>query len=115
MTGLDFEKAITALACWRSLKNEQYRGMSFGAMALRNRAAESGKSIYEHAVHLLDAGEWPDAREPQFQSLLSVLDGIYSDTTPDRTDGATHWVSEGDVVGERTCGVGQVIFYKGEK
>jgi hypothetical protein len=114
MTGLDFEKAVVALACWRSLKNEQYRGMSFGAMALRNLSAISGKSMYEESVHFLDESKgWPDAREPQFQSLLSVLDGIYSDTTPDRTGGATDWTDSDKVFeGERTCQVGQVTFYR---
>jgi hypothetical protein len=122
VTGLDFEKAVVALACWRSLKNEQYRGMSFGAMALRNLSAISGKSMYEESVHFLDESKgWPDAREPQFQSLLSVLDGIYSDTTPDRTGGATDWTINTDpdksfpansYYGERTCQVGQVTFYR---
>lgn len=122
MTGLDFEKGIVALACWRSLKNEQYRGMSFGAMALRNLSLLTGKSMYEESVHFLDeSGGWPDAREPQFQSLLSVLDGIYSDTVTDKTGGATDWTVNTDVnmkfpdnspYGQRTCQVGQVTFYR---
>lgn len=115
MTGLDFEKAITALALWRSLRNEQYRGMSFGAMALRNLAEMTGQSIFEHSVQIMDksGAGYPDAREPTFQSLLSVLDGIYNDTTPDRTDGATDWVQNGqEISGDRTCQVGQVTFYR---
>lgn len=124
MTGIDFEKDIVALACWRSLHKELYRGMSFGAMALRNLAAISGKSMYELAVQKMDempGGGYPDTREPQFQSLLSVLDGIYSDTTPDRTGGATDWIEntdsdkvfpENSYYGERTCQVGQVTFYR---
>lgn len=120
MTGIDFEKAITALACWRSLRQENYAGMRSGAMALKNRADAEGKSIFEIAVQIMDENTeyYPDAREPQFQALLSVLDGIFAGTVADRVDGATHWYITGfggwvltkDV--ERTCQVGQAVFYK---
>jgi hypothetical protein len=113
MVGIDFEKSVVALACWRALRSEQYRGMSFGAMALRNRAILNGTQIYDEALeYLYDSRDFPDAREPQFQALLAVMDGIFNNTVMDKTDGATHWGWNECTPGTRTCQAGQVIFYK---
>jgi len=129
MTGIDYEKAIVAFVCWLEAKDELYRGMISVAMALRNQAKAGWNdgSIYRCALYHFDEGvifkdremqqDYPDAREPQFQNLLTAMDGIFSDTLPDKTEGAVYWANQSsnfaDVFKhERTLQVGQLIFFK---
>lgn len=123
MTGIDYEKSIVALICWKQMRGELYRGMSYLAMMLRNRA-EAGwfeGSIYNNAVAVArEAGmNWadaPDSREPQYQQLLQIMDGIYTGQTPDRTGGAlyfAHSTTADSIAGEITTQVGQYIFFRG--
>src|SRR5882757_6559671 len=117
MIGIDCEKSVVAITCWKQMKGEQYRGMMFLAMMLRNRA-ESGwfeGSIYNNAIAFgkelnMDWTDFPDVREPQFQTLLQAMDGVYTGTLPDKTGGALYCAhsSAADVIaGEITTQVGQ--------
>lgn len=124
MIGLDFEKAVVSLVCWNQMKGEQYRGMVSLAMMLRNRARANwfDGSIYLNAVALSKESkiemDYPDAREPQFLALLQAMDGIFSDTVPDKTGDAmycAHVSSQEAIVGEITTQVGQFIFFRGPK
>jgi len=123
MTGIDYEKSIVALICWKQMRGELYRGMSYLAMMLRNRA-DAGwfeGSIYNNAIAFSnDMGmkwdEFPDSREPQYQQLLQVIDGIYASAVPDRTGGAlycAHSTTADSIAGEITTQVGQYIFFRG--
>lgn len=123
MTGIEYEKAVVALICWKQMKGELYRGMSYMAMMLRNRAKAGwfDGSIYFNAVAVARESEmkledFPDARELQFQNILQAMDGIFSDVTPDRTGGAmyvAHASSVETLAGEITTQVGQYIFFRG--
>jgi len=123
MTGIEYEKGIVSLVCWKMMQAEQYRAMSMYATMLRNRA-ESGwfqGSIYNNAVAVgaeskLDFIDFPDAREYQFQQLLQAMDGIFSGSVPDRTGGAlycAHKSTLDQIAGETTAEIGQYIFFKG--
>jgi spore germination cell wall hydrolase CwlJ-like protein len=133
MTTTDYEKSIVALACWRFLGTETYRGMLMVAMVLRNRA-EAGwfeGSIYNNATAAMLEAEnanyycpptdlhvklaYADDREPEFQKLLQAMDGIFSGSIEDKTGGALYWAllsSEEIIAGERTAQFGKYIFFK---
>lgn len=105
MIGADFEKAIVALACWREMRGEGVNGMLSVAFVLRNRAKAGWfhGSIYENVIahnqfssmtvegdHNTD--EFPDTREPQFQTLLQLLDEVFDDSRIDNlTNGALYY------------------------
>lgn len=122
MTGIDYEKAVVALVCWKQMKGELYRGMSCYAMMLRNRA-EAGwfdGSIYNNASAVareegLKLDEFPDAREPQYQALLQAIDRIFDGGLADKTGGAlycAHISTQDGIAGEITTQVGQFIFFR---
>ena len=120
MTTTDYEKSIVALACWRFLGTETYRGMLMVAMVLRNRA-EAGwfeGSIYNNATaEMADRcpTTYTDPREPEFQKLLQAMDGIFSGSIEDKTGGALYWAplaNEEIIAGERTAQFGKYIFFK---
>lgn len=122
MTGIDYEKAVVSLICWKQMRGEQYRGMSFYAMMLRNRA-KSGwyeGSIYNNAAKVaqeedLKLDGFPDSREPEYQRLLQAVDGIFEGTLPDKTGGAlycAHTSTQDSIAGEITTQVGQFIFFR---
>jgi len=122
MTGIEYEKAVVALVCWKQMRGELYRGMSSLAMMFRNRA-KSGwfdGSIYNNAIAWareanMDLSDAPDARENQFQQVLQVMDGIFSDTVADRTGGSMYvaHISQADAInGEITTQIGQYIFFR---
>lgn len=122
MIGQDYEKAVVALVCWKHMKSEQYRGMSFLAMMLQNRANAGWfeGSIYNNAIRLaaesdMTFSDVPDAREPQFGALLQMMDGLFTGITPDRTGGALYFAhkSSADLIaGETTAEIGQYIFFR---
>lgn len=122
MTGIDFEKTIVSFVCWKQMKGELYRGMSFLAMMLKNRS-DSGwfeSSIYNNALAFMretdmKLDEFPDVRHPEFLNLLQTIDGIFAGTTPDRTGGAlyvAHKSQTDTIAGERTAEIGQFIFFR---
>jgi len=120
MTTTDYEKSIVALACWRFMGSETYRGMLMAAMVLRNRAEQGwfDGSIYRNAsVEVSDKylPKYPDPRDPEFQKLLQAMDGIFSGSIEDKTGGALYWTllsNEEIIAGERTAQFGKYIFFK---
>lgn len=122
MLGIEYEKAIVSLVCWKTMKSETYRGMIAMAMMLRNRANAGWfeGSIYNNAIVLgrdmkLDWSDFPDAMEPEYQGVLANMDGIYSGIVPDKTGGAlycSHVSSLDSLVGEITTQIGQFVFYR---
>lgn len=124
MTGVDYEKSIVSLVCWKLMHGELYRGMISVAMMLKNRA-DSGwfeGSIYNNAVALgmdmkLDWCAAPDPREHQFMQLLQAVDGVYSGQMPDKTGGAlylAHASQIDSIAGDITTQVGQFVFFRGQ-
>lgn len=63
-------------------------------MVFKNRAAEIGSDVYEIACVWLEDNTqgFPDARDPQFQQLLSKLDAVLDGRVPDKTGGALWFV-----------------------
>lgn len=122
MTTTDYyEKSIVALACWRFLGTETYRGMLMVAMVLRNRAEQGWfeGSIYNNATAEMadrySTGAHPDPRDPEFQKLLQAMDGIFSGSIEDKTGGGLYWTllaNEEIIAGERTAQFGKYIFFK---
>ena len=120
MTTTDYEKSIVALACWRFMNSETYRGMLMAAMVFRNRASQGWfeGSIYNNATaEMIDrcSVEFHDPRDPEFQKLLQAMDGIFSGSIEDKTGGALYWTllsNEEIIAGERTAQFGKYIFFK---
>lgn len=122
MIGLEYEKAVVALVCWKQMKGELYRGMSSLAMMFRNRARSGwfDGSIYNNAIAWareanMNLSEAPDPRELQFQQLLQAIDGIFLDTVADKTGGSMYvaHISQADsIAGEITTQIGQYIFFR---
>lgn len=123
MTAPDYEKAIVALICWKTMRGELYRGMVGLACMFRNRANAGWfeGSIYLNAVAFANEStvnwtEFPDAREPGFQNLLHAMDGLYNGNLADKTGGSlwvAHKSTADNIRGDR-CEVGQYVFFKGE-
>lgn len=122
MTGIDYEKAVVSLVCWKQMKSELYRGMVSLALMFRNRANAGwfDGSIYNNAIAWaresnLDLSEAPDARDYQFQQVLQAMDGIFLGTVVDKTGGSMYvaHISQADSIsGEITTQIGQYIFFR---
>lgn len=119
MTNDTFEKSIVALACWDAAKGEQLNGMLAVGSCLNNRAKAGwfNSSIYDNAVALCvenRINQFPDVREPSFQNLLQLIDGI--ETRFDLTNGGLWFCSakeEKDTSKTTFTGqVGQLQFFK---
>jgi spore germination cell wall hydrolase CwlJ-like protein len=123
MIGIDYEKAVVALVCWKQMKGENYRGMVSLASVFRNRADAGwfNGTIYNNALVFsreqnMTWDDFPDAREPQFQTLLQAMDGVFLGTLPDKTGGAmycAHASVTDSIAGEITTKIGQYVFFRG--
>ncbi len=104
MTGLEFEKSVVALACWREMRGEGINAMLAVAFVLRNRANAGWHqhSIYNNAIALNQISsmsvlgdkntiKYPDPRDPDFQMLLHKIDAIYEDAQDQITNGAKYY------------------------
>jgi len=104
MTGLEFEKSIVALACWREMRGDGVNAMLAVAFVLRNRARAgwNGGSIYQNAIKLNQISsmsvlgdrntiKYPDPRDPDFQTVLHKIDAIYEGATDQITNGAKYY------------------------
>ena len=104
MIGLEFEKAIVSLACWREMRSESVNGMIAVAFVLRNRAKAGWHhgSIYQNAIALNQISsisvlgdpntiKFPDTRDPDFQTVLHKMDAIYDGATDSITSGALYY------------------------
>lgn len=104
MIGIEFEKSIVALACWREMRGEGVNAMLAVAFVLRNRAKSGwhNGSIYQNAIKLNQISsmsvlgdrntiKYPDVRDPDFQTLLHKLDAIYDDAPDMITSGARYY------------------------
>lgn len=122
MMTLEFEKATTALACWRAAGTELYRGMIAVGMVLRNRATAGmfEGDIYKNAIMELndalgDNNDYPDPRDQQFQTLLRGMDALFDYTLVDKTGDALWYAKLHDdhpIAFERTAHIGNLIFGK---
>lgn len=119
MTGPNFGRALTALACWRAGSRHGVLGMLAVACVLRNQ----GGNPYTRALLLpemamgwdLDGHDlYPDEREPEFLTLLANLDTVLEGRTKDLTCGGLRYSHAGEppAHGERVASVPGMTFYK---
>lgn len=119
MTGDEYVKIVLATVAWRVAGNHGVNAVCGVMFAIRNRVTagwESGnwtKVMEKIGVFL----EYPDPRNPEFQKVLQLVDGIYEGTTPDNlTDGAFYWdgslLVRVDAPYERCAIIGTMNFYK---
>ena len=120
MTVSEYSKSIIATACWRAAPTELHQVMLSVGMVFMNRAAAESKDLYEVAVEYLtqNPGEFPDTRDPQFQSLISKLDGVTSGLVTDKTAGALYFLHKDQLQPDMleafsiTTTIGNLIFVK---
>jgi hypothetical protein len=106
MDGISFEKAVTALACWREMDVFGYPGMIAVGCVARNNAlkGEFGGTIYGNITGHnqyssmtvkgdSDTVRWPNARDPVFQKLLAAMDGLFDNTLADTTQGSRYYAN----------------------
>ena len=95
MTTSEFKQGQVALACWRAAKGELHQVMLAVCQVFMNRAAAGwyDGDLYENVIRWLaeNPGEFPDTRDPQFQSLLARLDTVISGMASDKTGGALYF------------------------
>lgn len=106
MIGSDFEKAIVALAAWREMRGEGVNAMLSVVFVFRTRAKLGWNhgSIYRNVVARnqvssmtvvgdQNTDEYPDIRDPNFQTLLFKIEDIYNDCPDQLTDGAAYYAN----------------------
>lgn len=105
MTVADFEKALGALLAWREERSNGVNGMLAVLFVVRNRAKAGwnqgswSKIIEAHnqfssmsVVGDSQTVAYPDPRDPQFLSILQLVDQVYDDTKQDAlTTGALYY------------------------
>ena len=118
MTASEFSRGVMAQAAWQAAQNETHQVMLSVLMVFKNRA-EAGwydGDLYENCARWLgeNPGEFPDVRDPQFQNLISKLDGVITGLVPDKTGGAFYFAPKDTeaFVGSITATVGQTIFIR---
>lgn len=117
MTSDDYISGELCTLAWRLGRKHGVNGMCAIMMVARNRVTAGQESGNWTAVisGMLDGStELPDPRDPEFQKILQLVDGIYLGTTPDNlTDGAL-WYSDKALGNnyERCAVVGTLVFYK---
>lgn len=87
-------------------------------MVFRNRAQAIGAEIYDIATLWLEENTqgFPDARDPQFQQLLTKLEAVLDGRVPDKTDGALWFVPKSQLESgvlepfKITTTIGQIVF-----
>jgi len=139
MTGSDFEKAIVALAAWREMRGEGVNAMLSVVFVMRTRAKQGWHhgSIYNNVVARnqissmtvvgdQNTDEYPDIRDPNFQTLLFKIEDIYNDCPDQLTNGASYYANltiatspwfqknivEDQVNHPRVAQLGQTTFFK---
>jgi hypothetical protein len=120
MTTSDYAKSQIATACWRAAKSELHPIMLAVCQVFMNRAAAGwfDSDLYENCTHWLveNPGEFPDLRDPQFQSLLSRLETVTSGMASDKTEGALYFANKQDlpekIEGTVTTTIGGIVFIK---
>lgn len=118
MTTSDYTKSIIALACWRAASTELHSAMLCVGMVFKNRANAGWffGDVYENAWRWLEEnpGEFPDVRDPQFQSLVNKLDLVLEGSAMDKTGGALWFTSKlaEKIEGVITTTVGSLAFVR---
>lgn len=129
MTGLQFEKGMIVLACWRAGASEGVLGMIAIACEIRNLAA-AGLRESDHYLNALTLPEmksggepdlqglFPDPRDPELIQFMNSLDNVLAGRTKDPTDGgffhrhANQEPYHHSMALERTASVGKLNFYR---
>jgi hypothetical protein len=106
MIGTDFEKAIVALAAWREMRGEGVNAMLSVVFVFRTRAKLGWYhgTIYNNVVARnqvssmtvvgdQNTDEYPDIRDPNFQTLLFKIEDIYNDCPDNLTNGACFYAN----------------------
>ena len=106
MIGSDFEKAIVALAAWREMRGVGVNAMLSIVFVMRTRAKLGWHhgSIYNNVVARNQVSsmtvvgdpntdEYPDIRDPKFQTLLFKIEDIYNDCPDSLTNGAVYYAN----------------------
>lgn len=96
----DWDKALLALTLWREAQGEGREGMQAVGCVIRNRAVQgvpwttvmSKKWQFSSLTAPGDAMliRWP-VNDLAFTTAMDLVDGIYNNSLPDNTGGATHY------------------------
>jgi len=102
----DLEKALVALAAWRSAEDGVYQSISCIVHLIRNR---ENKGMFR--THVTDVEQFPrmvghlafntePQKEPEFEKVLTNLDDILQGKTVDITQGSIYFGVVGDHMSE---------------
>ena len=122
---------LLALAIWREARGEGEEGMQAVGCVLRNNlkgqlTIEAWSNILLHpffissltAINDPEERKWPQIDDKQFEDAYHLAVGIYGNTIPDNTNGATHYFNPSVILPDwakkmaKVCTIGHHDFYK---
>ena len=127
MTWDDYNKSLLALTVWREARGEGQTGMQAVGCVIRNRVADSDWARVMSAKwqfsSLTAPGDpmlvqWPVYGDASWETAMQVSEGIYTNTLPDITHGATHYFNPSVVLPSwaasmtKVASIGHHDFYK---
>lgn len=90
----EYETALLALRSWQAAKSDNIDEIMAIACTFRNRVMRYGKTYTQILENAEVNREWPDIRHPVLinpnNGILSQIDGIYRNDTPDLTSNHLH-------------------------
>jgi|SRR5579859_595062 len=94
MTPAMYETALLALRSWQAAKSDNIDEIMAIACVFRNRVMKYGKTYTQILEEAEVNREWPDIRHPALinpvNGILSQIDGVYRNETPDLTSNHLH-------------------------
>lgn len=92
-----FIKAQAALLAWRDGHRNGVNGMLGVLFVVRRQTKLCGDNWMQIIRNRTDCEhEWPDVRDPEFQTLLQLVDSVYDGTKTDKlTNEATSYAETG--------------------
>lgn len=90
----EYEMSLLALTSWRAALSDNGDELTAIACVIRNHVLRYGKTYSQVCEKFIVNRDWPDIRHPALidphNGLISKMEGIYKNETPDYTSNHLH-------------------------